>query len=1274
MNIRRAITILLTTLLLVFVAGLTGWWWLMHTGSGANWVLSKATDTVPGEFHANSVAGDLYSGLQLNGVHFESESIRVEVDSLGVAIDADLLPLSLNIKMLHADKVRLQSLPNGDGESGGENPPIELKMPFPLVFSDVNLSGIEYYGSPEADAMIVTSIEAAGNLSQNLVLDRLEVALPEDRLELSGQAALEYPHALSLKFRSSGQYDLNGELRGDAESAELVLDTDNPAAHLSGTVGQLLGLPVWDLALEAPLLHLPTDSAEPAVKLTEVQVQSIGEWPQFDLDLAANIETGWLESTQIRLAGNGSDNHFTVQKLTLDGRELSLEATGTLSWEESIQLGIDTTLKRIDPNFWLPDWPDDRPVDGRFKLQWSGDNWTFDDFSLSVAKTGLLATGSGKVDSENETITLALDWKDFSWPPGTGNSVVASESGSLQVSGRLDDWELAGNLDLQSGDYPRGQLNLSGTGNDESLNLTLKEGMVLGGTISGNLFWQWSDNQPFNAELTARQVEIEPLFPDYPGVLNTHLSVNGEIEPLRLAATIHQLDGTILDLPVMGHGGFHFQENRIFADQLFIASGSSTLTLNGSLFEPAGIDFSAKADSLARFHEDLGGSLTAEGKVSLDPDSPRILIALSGDDLVLGSIEIANIETRPPSEDGTSSFSELVLSGLNVDERPVESVSIRFDGEKPLQWVDIRVRTQDTEIHLGLNGAMNDWNNPMSAGWSGELSELDIGHLGRFNINLDQAARLNWTPSEFSLEPACLSSTMGAHLCVSSDWHAPSELNISAELDGVPVGLLDLAMKSDLIFTQILSGKLSWSQTAATDQKAMARFRMTPGSIRVMDHDEVLLETGDGLFGFEMSGGRLQKGNLDLKIPGSGEIDVDFSVADTTLGLDSPIQGNVRVDFRDLSKLNQIIPLVDSINGEVDVDLTLAGVISDPAFNGTAFIRNGHLSNSTSGFSFSDINISGEINDSDRAELEGTFRAGEGTGDIKTIVFFENTLSPVIELTLQGQSLTIIDVPDLLVVADPDIELGWQNKTLKINGRLLIPKARLSPSYLPQTSARQSEDVVIVGGELPVPEDDFMRDNPIKIQGKLEVELGKEAEIELDFAQVNVSGITQFTWQDEILPIANGNFEINGDILAYGQKLKITRSRINFPNIPVDNPNLNIRAEREIYGSSQIQKAGLMVVGTVKRPIIEAYTVPMTNKNRARTLLVTGSDFNYEQGVGAFAVGTYVLPRLYVSYGIGVFEEGNVISARYDLGKRFGVKVTSGQKDTGVDLNYTIER
>jgi autotransporter translocation and assembly factor TamB len=47
---------------------------------------------------------------------------------------------------------------------------------------------------------------------------------------------------------------------------------------------------------------------------------------------------------------------------------------------------------------------------------------------------------------------------------------------------------------------------------------------------------------------------------------------------------------------------------------------------------------------------------------------------------------------------------------------------------------------------------------------------------------------------------------------------------------------------------------------------------------------------------------------------------------------------------------------------------------------------------------------------------------------------------------------------------------------------------------------------------------------------------------------------------------------------------------------------------------------------------------------------------------------------VFVSYGIGVFEDENVISIRYDLGRNWGVKATSGERQTGVDMSYTIER
>jgi translocation and assembly module TamB len=165
-----------------------------------------------------------------------------------------------------------------------------------------------------------------------------------------------------------------------------------------------------------------------------------------------------------------------------------------------------------------------------------------------------------------------------------------------------------------------------------------------------------------------------------------------------------------------------------------------------------------------------------------------------------------------------------------------------------------------------------------------------------------------------------------------------------------------------------------------------------------------------------------------------------------------------------------------------------------------------------------------------------------------------------------------------------------------------------------------------------------------------------------------------FAWNGPPMPTASGEYTVAGRFEAYGQLLHITEGSIRFPEVPASNPQLRIRAEREIFGNPRIHTAGVLVSGTARDPKFEVYTTPASNEERALTLLVTGSDFDYEQGVGAVDVGTYIAPDLFLSYGIGLFDRENVISIRYDLARGFGIKATSGRKAEGVDLSYTFER
>lgn len=264
-------------------------------------------------------------------------------------------------------------------------------------------------------------------------------------------------------------------------------------------------------------------------------------------------------------------------------------------------------------------------------------------------------------------------------------------------------------------------------------------------------------------------------------------------------------------------------------------------------------------------------------------------------------------------------------------------------------------------------------------------------------------------------------------------------------------------------------------------------------------------------------------------------------------------------------------------------------------------------------------------------------------------------------------------MPDVTAVADTDIRVNFDGKTLDLNGNITFPHARIRPANIGATRVYESEDVIIIAGELP---DEPIENGPasdIEFAGTVVVALGDDVIVDLEVSEVQVTGSTEFTWLGGPIPKAVGRYDVDGNILVFGQRLEITEGSVRFEDVPADDPYLRIRAEREIFGNTQVRQAGVLVAGNLSRPTIEAYTTPLTTEERALTLLVTGSDFDYEQGVGAVDFGTYIAPRVYASYGIGLFDNENVVRIRYDLKRGFGISGTSGGRESGADLSYRFE-
>jgi translocation and assembly module TamB len=1274
MRLRKTI-LLLSTALLFLLAGLAGsWTWLVHSESGARWLFSQAQKHVPARLTATSVTGSLGSGLQLGQLNYEDDSTQVDAERISFAIEFDLLPPAINFESLQAKKIRVSTLTSAGNSSPEESGDLDLSLPLRVTFGDISISDVEYLPGPEETAIEVHSILASGSLHEHLVLDRLFVSIPDYQLALSGHLGLASPHLLAVELHITGELDLQGHMDGSLEHMDLVLDSSNPELQVSGTLRDLLQDPAWDLDIASSRLQWPLDAPEADVVIAGLQARSKGSLAGYNLDLGGEIELERLEASRLQLAGSGTQQGFTLRSLSLTGPELDLQASGSVDLQDQLQLALETRLNRLNPEKWISGWPQNHPVNGELDVQWDGGDLDISRFTLAVTGSPLSVQGGALIDLEAGIVDGQLSWTNLDWPVASESPAISSAAGQLQVSGQPDDWQLDGSFEIQASDFPAGQLQLSGSGNRQSLDATIHQGMVLGGMVSGDLAWSWEGSQAFNATLALANMDFTPLYPAHPAIISTQISTTGQLQPLEIAVVLQQLEGTVDGLPVLANGGINYSDNRIRADSIEVESGASTLSLDGSLYESEGLVFEANIVSLASFSNELSGAMTAAGTLSLNPGSPKFSAILSGQQLRLGDIEIERLETlESPGPDG-SAASEFVFSGLQVGSRSIESLSVLLSGHQPLEHLALGAVVEDTTISLNLDGAIVDWADPFTSGWRGQLSAFELDHQEILNLALDSPTSIELNASGFSMDQACFSGSREARLCAESSWNGTEEVELSIEVNALPVALAELFASTDLRFSQVLNGTLNWSRSTGNRRKGNARFEISAGTISLLNDEEDRFETGPGLFAFNVEDGRLSQGDLDLTFPGNGAIDVDFAIQDLSLGTNSPIRGSTRIDLQDIGVAGSFFPMLDIIDGVLDVDLTLSGTMTDPAFNGKAELSQGRLENLGAGFSFVDINLSGSVSELDRSALKGSFKAGEGKGEFSANIDFEDMLSPVINLALKGDSLTLIDVPDLTVIANPDIELSWQNNTVKINGRLFIPTARLSPSFLPESSVRQSADVVITAGELPVTASDDRKKSEVNFLGNIEVALGEKVSVEMDFAELSVTGTTGFNWQEGIIPVGNGNFDLRGEILAYGQRLEITRGRIGFPGIKADNPHLNIRAERDIFGNVQIRKAGLMVAGTLRRPILEAYTVPMTNKDRAQTLLITGSDFDYEQGVGAVNVGMYILPRLFISYGIGVFEDGNVVSARYDIGRGFGIKATSGERDTGLDISYTVDR
>jgi translocation and assembly module TamB len=196
---------------------------------------------------------------------------------------------------------------------------------------------------------------------------------------------------------------------------------------------------------------------------------------------------------------------------------------------------------------------------------------------------------------------------------------------------------------------------------------------------------------------------------------------------------------------------------------------------------------------------------------------------------------------------------------------------------------------------------------------------------------------------------------------------------------------------------------------------------------------------------------------------------------------------------------------------------------------------------------------------------------------------------------------------------------------------------------------------------------------------------------------------------------AAGQLQVAGTYRAYGQDLTIQRGNVLYADAPLGNPQLDITAIRKVEDVT----AGIRVAGAAQDPQISLFSDPAMGEANALSYLVAGKPLdaigtsegegsalqsaarslgtagggllakklgarlgvdqvgiqkNELTGGSAFTVGQYLSPRLFLSYGVGLFEPGDIVTLRYRLSDKFVVQTQRGSEDTRTGVEYRTER
>ncbi len=901
-------------------------------------------------------------------------------------------------------------------------------------------------------------------------------------------------------------------------------------------------------------------------------------------------------------------------------------------------------------------------------------------------------------DEARETST-DVDAAASAEPPADA-SIVTSDGGRLRWQGVLDDW----GFEIDGGVAVAGEtLKLDAQGRGSLEQIVAERLRVDTGHGRVDTAATVKLGEPITIDAKGRVDGLKPehWVPDLQGLIQGSFTVTaslaGDSPTVQFDVKLDrsQLQGYAADLIAQGR----YEGDRLQLSRMDLRSGSNRLQASGRVLPDLAVDATLDGRNLSELLPALSGRLNAKVKLSGPLTQPRVAGEIKGEQLRYETFTGDAVSTVFDLDlDGPLKL-DAQLRGLSVG-TPIEEARISLRGRVKEHRLSLDVTIPQGAAQLAVEGALD----LERTAWKGTIAESRLAPEGFPAFVLEEPAALSVVGDAVELEPACFAGSV-ARLCaalrpvekvrraafrldtfdlaVLAPWLPPG-LSADGRLDGR--GYVDIGNDG------LQDLRLSLNSSAITVERAgLPPLVVQPGFVRV-DEEERVMQIEASL-PFERGGVQ-----LDARL----DPHADF--------MQRNLSGELKVDLPDLAWLHVFNRELQEVQGRLDGRITMAGTPAVPRFDGAIELADAGLRLRSPGIKLEQM----------RASVRG---GSEGALTIDAEVFSDNgplrvagQLDPwsqplSLDLTISGDKFQAVRIPDASIWISPQLGVKLAGTELRVTGTVDVPRADITPKTIDSGIGPSGDQVIVRYG------DSEKTDEAIGIFADVQLRLGDAVQIDGFGLTSRITGAVRVTEQPGVPTRARGELQLlDGRYKAYGQDLTLETGKLLFTGGALTDPAVELRATRKPREDITV---GVLVRGTLDKPEFSLFSTPTMPQERQLSWLVLGRSLDEggsasERGLVADAalglglaggdwlaqrlggsigfdeislgakpgessdqakltVGKYLSPKLFISYGVGLFQPGHTFRLQYDIGRGFKLATETGI-ESGGDLLYTIER